>query len=367
MVECIILVGLQGAGKTTFYRRHFAGSHVHASMDRFPNARRKATRVASEIAQALDAGQSVVVDNTNPTIAVRAPLISMARVRGAEVIGYYVEATREEALARNRQREGRARVPDVGIFATAKRLEPPSRAEGFHRLHRARMSEDGSFAVEEWIGDMARFRLASTGGRGDLECRVYIPPGYDESAARWPLVVFLHADSESGRDNLSQTSVGLGPALVRHSGRWPFVAAFPQKPERRVPWTAHRDALGALVEETSERYAIDPSRRYLTGVAEGGDAAWALGMARPDVWAALALVDAVRVPAEARVPSAMPTWSFRGQAGEIQPADVAIAQSDVRITLTSYDTRAHDEVVELAYAEPDLPTWLLRHTLGGQS
>jgi predicted kinase len=152
MLECVILVGLQGAGKTTFFRERFAASHAHVSMDRFPSARHKASRIASEITRALEAGQSVVVDNTNPTVAVRAPLIQLARARGAEVVGYYVEATTREAVARNRAREGKARIPNVGIFATAKKLEPPTRAEGFERLYRARMRDDGTFAVEEMSG-----------------------------------------------------------------------------------------------------------------------------------------------------------------------------------------------------------------------
>lgn len=153
MVECVILIGLQGAGKTTFYRQRFAASHAHLSMDRFPNARHKAARVEAELVRALEAGRSVVIDNTNPTIAARAQWIQIAGARGAEVIGYYVEATVREALARNRTREGKARIPDVGIFATAKRLQAPRRAEGFHRLYRARLREDGSFAVDEWNGD----------------------------------------------------------------------------------------------------------------------------------------------------------------------------------------------------------------------
>jgi predicted kinase len=153
MVECVILIGLQGAGKTTFYRQRFATSHTHVSMDLFPNARRKAARVEAELVRALDAGRSVVIDNTNPTVAARAPWIQLARARGAEVIGYYVEATVREALARNRGREGKARIPDVGIFATAKRLQAPEQAEGFHRLYRVRLRDDGSFAVDEWSTD----------------------------------------------------------------------------------------------------------------------------------------------------------------------------------------------------------------------
>jgi predicted kinase len=153
VVECVILIGLQGAGKTSFYRQRFAASHEHVSMDRFPNARHKAARVEAELARALVAGRSVVVDNTNPTIAARAPWIRLARARRAEVIGYYVEATVHEALTRNRAREGKARIPDVGIFATAKRLQPPRRVEGFDRLYRARLQEDGSFTVDEWSDD----------------------------------------------------------------------------------------------------------------------------------------------------------------------------------------------------------------------
>src|SRR5262245_22622429 len=171
MVECVILVGLQAAGKTTFYRQRFAATHALVSMDLFPNARHRSTRLMRELTQALDAGRSVVVDNTNPTIAVRAPLIRLARSHGAFVTGYYLEATTREAVARNKRREGKARIPDVGIFATAKRLEPPLRPEGFHRLYRARMRDDGSFDVAAWDGDMARFRDDPAADR--LAVRVY--------------------------------------------------------------------------------------------------------------------------------------------------------------------------------------------------
>jgi hypothetical protein len=43
-----------------------------------------------------------------------------------------------ECLARNARREDKARVPDVAVFATAKRLVPPSREEGFDELYRVR-------------------------------------------------------------------------------------------------------------------------------------------------------------------------------------------------------------------------------------
>ena len=65
------------------------------------------------IAEALGVGKDVVIDNTNPTPAVRGPLIEIGRAHGARVAAYYFEVPVKTAVARNRQREGKARVPDV--------------------------------------------------------------------------------------------------------------------------------------------------------------------------------------------------------------------------------------------------------------
>ena len=134
-VELVILIGLQGAGKSSFYRQRFAGTHVHVSRDEFPRARNPARRQAEMIDAALAAGRSVVVDNTNARVADRAPLIEHGKQWGAEVIGYYFEPDLRLSVARNRGRSGSQRVPDVAIFATKKRLAPPSIQEGFDRLY----------------------------------------------------------------------------------------------------------------------------------------------------------------------------------------------------------------------------------------
>ena len=147
MPECVLFVGLPASGKTTFYQRRFAATHRHISKDHWPNAARKDARQAELLRQALTAGESVVVDNTNPAVADRAQVIGIARELGARVIGYYFTATTREAVGRNRGREGRQRVPDVAIFTKAKRMIAPTVGEGFDELYTVAIREDGEYDV----------------------------------------------------------------------------------------------------------------------------------------------------------------------------------------------------------------------------
>jgi predicted kinase len=145
--ECVLFVGLPASGKTTFYQQRFSATHAHISKDLWPSSVKKGPRLTRELRAAFAAGRPVVVDNTNPGVADRAEVIALAREFGARVIGYYFSATTREAIGRNRGREGKARVPDVAIFTTAKRMVAPVREEGFDELYRVAIAEDGGFDV----------------------------------------------------------------------------------------------------------------------------------------------------------------------------------------------------------------------------
>ena len=147
--ELVVLVGLPGAGKTSFFRHRFAGTHVHVSKDLMKNLRDRNARQLRQIDEALREGRAAAVDNLNPTPEDRAPLVAAARARGARVVAYVLEATVREAVGRNRGREGEARVPDVAIFLAAKRLQAPTREEGFDAVYRVRAVE-GRFDVAPW-------------------------------------------------------------------------------------------------------------------------------------------------------------------------------------------------------------------------
>ena len=147
MPEVVILIGFQGAGKSTFRAQRFDDTHALVSKDRLRNNRRPERRQRRLIAEALAAGQSVVVDNTNPSVEERASIIEAARAAGARVIGYFFASALDECAARNRERPEDARVPDVGMFATAKRFVRPSRREGFDDILTVQTLPDFRFDI----------------------------------------------------------------------------------------------------------------------------------------------------------------------------------------------------------------------------
>lgn len=147
-MELVIFVGLQGSGKSTFYRQRYAETHALVSKDLLRSGGNRDARQRRRIEEAFAAGKSVVVDNTNVRREDREGLVTLARAHGATVVCLYFPPDVRASLERNRRREGRARVPDVAIHATAKRLEPPTLAEGFDRLAVVRPLANHAFVLE---------------------------------------------------------------------------------------------------------------------------------------------------------------------------------------------------------------------------
>jgi predicted kinase len=151
-VELVILVGLPGSGKSTFYRERLAATHAIVSKDLLKREGRPGRRQEALIAAALAAGRAVAVDNTNPRVADREPLVALARAHGARVVAYVFRSTVAECRARNRLREGPARVPDVAIFAAARRMEAPTLGEGLDALYYVTLLSPSGFSVTPAAG-----------------------------------------------------------------------------------------------------------------------------------------------------------------------------------------------------------------------
>jgi predicted kinase len=145
-MEMILFIGIQGSGKSQFFRDRFYSTHVRINMDMLRTPHREQILVNA----CLEAQQRFVVDNTNFSREHRARYIALAKAAKFRVIGYYFSSRVTEALQRNAQRTDDARVPDVAIFGTAARLELPKLDEGFDELHFVRIAENNQFIVEDW-------------------------------------------------------------------------------------------------------------------------------------------------------------------------------------------------------------------------
>ncbi len=158
-VDLVVLSGLQGAGKSTFFGARFAATHAHVSQDRFPNARDPAARRRRLVEEAARGGRSAVVDDTNVSRERRAELVALARALGMRPVLYWFPPDVRGSLARNAGRTGRARVPQVAIFSARKRLVAPEPTEGFAAAFEVTPTPEGGFVV------VPRRDLASPGER----------------------------------------------------------------------------------------------------------------------------------------------------------------------------------------------------------
>jgi predicted kinase len=144
-MQAIIFVGLQGAGKSTFFKEKFFNIHIRINMDMLKTRHREDLLLAA----CLEMKQPFVIDKTNPTAQNRERYIQAAREHGFEVVAYYFVPDLKLSLVRNAARLGKERVPDTALYATLKKLQPPTLEEGFDLLYTVRQDEAGNFVVAQ--------------------------------------------------------------------------------------------------------------------------------------------------------------------------------------------------------------------------
>ena len=115
--------------------------------------------------------QRLVVANVNAPSADRSEVIAAADAARFRVIGYFFQVSTRVAVARNKERTGKAQIPLVGNFGTHKRLEPPSRAEGFDEFV-VTIGTDRNFIVnlllkERWIKCLTKAKKIHRSGLAD--------------------------------------------------------------------------------------------------------------------------------------------------------------------------------------------------------
>ena len=74
-MEAVIFVGLQGAGKSTFFRDRFMTTHLRINLDMLKTRHRE----SRFLQVCIETCQPFVVDNTNPTRVERQVYIQAAK------------------------------------------------------------------------------------------------------------------------------------------------------------------------------------------------------------------------------------------------------------------------------------------------
>lgn len=149
-MEAIIFIGIQAAGKSTFFQQRFFETHIRLNMDMLHTRHRESILLEA----CLLAKQPFVVDNTNPSAEERARYIVPAKQHQFRVVGYYFQSVIADSMQRNASRAGEQRVPEVGIRAAYKRLQLPSFDEGFDELFYVKIESAGGFTVQEWSDEL---------------------------------------------------------------------------------------------------------------------------------------------------------------------------------------------------------------------
>ena len=142
-MQLIIFTGVQASGKSTFYKQYFYDTHLRINLDMLKTRHRE--NILFEAS--LRSKTKMVIDNTNMTIHDRKRYIQRAKDADFEVVSFYFETDLHSTLQRNAQREGKAKIPEVGVKATFQKLEKPTSMEGFDTLFKVKLIENDGFSI----------------------------------------------------------------------------------------------------------------------------------------------------------------------------------------------------------------------------
>jgi len=195
-----------------------------------------------------------------------------------------------------------------------------------------------------------------------------VPENSGDGREQRPLLLFLHGAGERGED-LALVRKHWPVKAVEKGQAFPFIVLAPQCLPGR--WW-HPDELMALLDEVVALQPVDMDRIHITGLSMGGFGAWALAIAEPDRFAAIAPICGGGVPYVAERIKDLPVWAFHGAKDSVVPLYEsermieALRACGGNPKLTVYPDAEHDSWTE-TYANPELYAWLLQHRRSDRS
>ncbi|MEM7311550.1 MAG: peptidase, partial [Planctomycetota bacterium] len=189
-------------------------------------------------------------------------------------------------------------------------LHPPVRTTGLKDRHES--STDPSIVPQHADALPATGKSLEIPGLFEIEVAgirpekpfkylVQLPPSYD-AHRRYPVIVSLHAAGSTPRMQIDWWAGGFNNRVQQRLGqasRHGYIVIAPawaNYRQNKYGYTAteHAAVLYSL-RDAFQRFSINTDRVFLTGHSMGGDAAWDIGLAHPDLWAGILPISALSV------------------------------------------------------------------------
>jgi predicted esterase len=142
----------------------------------------------------------------------------------------------------------------------------------------------------EGVEGFHQVTVPGRGGLADVTYLVQLPPEYDPYR-RYPAVITLHGAGTNAALQVDWWAGGLDDKGRRQGqgSRHGYIVIAPnwanvQQQRYEYSGREHAAVLDTL-RDACRRFSIDTDRVFLSGHSMGGDAAWDIGLAHPDMWA----------------------------------------------------------------------------------
>ena len=196
----------------------------------------------------------------------------------------------------------------------------------------------------------------------------YLPGEYSSTSnKKWPVILFLHGRGES-RGPLGIVAKWGPPRMAKRGDSLPYILISPQCPAASR-WTDDDQQSGVirLLDHISEKFPVDRSRIYLTGLSMGGYGSWKMAASHPDRFAAVSPICGRGNPEDAAKLVDVPIWVFHGTEDKAvlyrhsaEMVEAIHKAGGKKIRFTTLQHVGHNSW-SAAYATPELYQWFDKH------
>ena len=235
-----------------------------------------------------------------------------------------------------------------------------------------------AFIINVFSQDTLFKRAVFIRGNDTLRYRYLLPEKYD-SSKKYPLLLFLHGSGERGYDNekqLTHCSMYFADSAIRAA--YPCIILAPQCPPGKkwveVNWKKDSHTMPSkpsfamkllleLITEFKNKFAVDTSRMYVTGLSMGGFGVWDIIARKPEWFAAAVPVCGGGDEKIAKKIKDIPVWAFHGAKDKVvkpirsRNMIQALKQVGGNPKYTEYPDKQHGSW-KSAYKEEDLFKWI---------